>query len=69
MVDVCVEALQILKEIVPALQSESNTKILNAVSPILISAQRDLRLSICDLLNVLAEDDPSLRSMVIVFCS
>lgn len=64
MVDVCMGALQILRDIVPALQSETNTKILKAITPILISAQRDVRLSICDLLDALAEKDSSIRSMV-----
>ncbi|KAL2923314.1 Small subunit processome component 20-like protein [Bienertia sinuspersici] len=66
--DVCKEALQILKNIVSALPGGSNTRILNAVSPILISAQRDLRLSICDLFDALAKDDPSLRSTAKLIC-
>ncbi|KMT14841.1 hypothetical protein BVRB_3g065640 isoform B [Beta vulgaris subsp. vulgaris] len=66
--DVCMGALQILRDIVPALQSETNTKILKAITPILISAQRDVRLSICDLLDALAEKDSSIRSMAKLVC-
>ncbi|XP_057544903.1 uncharacterized protein LOC130824041 isoform X1 [Amaranthus tricolor] len=60
--DVCMEALQIFRDIVPALQSEVSNKIFNAISPMLISAERNLRLSICELFDALAENDSSIRS-------
>lgn len=60
--DVCVEALKILKEVIPVLGCENTSKILKAVSPILISARLDVRLSVCDLFDALAESDSSLRS-------
>ena len=60
------EALQIFRDIVPALQSEVSNKIFNAISPMLISAERNLRLSICELFDALAENDSSIRSTVIV---
>ncbi|KNA06859.1 hypothetical protein SOVF_177220 isoform A [Spinacia oleracea] len=66
--DVCMEALQILRDIVSALPSETNTRILKAISPILISAQRDVRLSVCDLFVALAENDSSMCSMVKLIC-
>ncbi|KAH9620789.1 hypothetical protein KSS87_018169 [Heliosperma pusillum] len=61
--DVCMEALQILRDLMPLLSYESTSKILNGVSPILISARLDLRLSICDLIDALAECDTSICSM------
>ncbi|KAJ8444737.1 hypothetical protein Cgig2_030411 [Carnegiea gigantea] len=61
--NVCMEALKILKEIIPVLGCENTSKILNAVSPILISARLDVRLSVCDLCDALTESDSSLRSM------
>ena len=61
------EALKILKEVIPVLGCENTSKILKAVSPILISARLDVRLSVCDLFDALAESDSSLRSTVIVF--
>ncbi|XP_074320646.1 uncharacterized protein LOC141657349 isoform X2 [Silene latifolia] len=60
---VCMEALQILRDLIPLLSYESTSKILNGVSPILISARLDLRLSICDLIDALAESDASICSM------
>ncbi|XP_021745735.1 small subunit processome component 20 homolog [Chenopodium quinoa] len=66
--DLCMEALQILRDIVSVLRSEANTKILKAVSPILISAERGVRSSICNLLGALAENDSSIRSMVNLVC-
>lgn len=49
---------------VPILGSESTTKILKAVSPLLVSAEQDLRLLICDLINALAEVDSSILHVV-----
>ena len=61
------EALQVIRDIIPVSGSETSPKILNAVSPLLISAGLDMRLAICDLLGVLAETDPSVLSVVIIF--
>ncbi|CBI17281.3 unnamed protein product, partial [Vitis vinifera] len=61
--DACVEALQVIRDIIPVSGSETSPKILNAVSPLLISAGLDMRLAICDLLGVLAETDPSVLSV------
>ncbi|KAK9288950.1 hypothetical protein L1049_017421 [Liquidambar formosana] len=57
--NVCGEAVQVIRDIIPVLGSETTATILNSVSPLLISAERDMRLSICDLLDGLAETDPS----------
>ncbi|XP_050219970.1 uncharacterized protein LOC126670312 [Mercurialis annua] len=56
---VCVECLQIIRDIIPLLGNESSHKTLNAISPLLISAELDMRLNICDLLDALAKTDPS----------
>ena len=61
------EALQVIRDIIPVSGSETSPKILNAVSPLLISAGLDMRLAICDLLGVLAKTDPSVLSVVIIF--
>ncbi|XP_031736395.1 small subunit processome component 20 homolog isoform X2 [Cucumis sativus] len=52
--------LQVVQNVVPILRSESTTKILKAVSPLLISVEQDLRLLVCDLINALAEVDSSI---------
>uniref|UniRef100_A0A2P2MF27 Uncharacterized protein n=1 Tax=Rhizophora mucronata TaxID=61149 RepID=A0A2P2MF27_RHIMU len=57
--DLFVECLQVIRDIIPVVGMGSTTKILNAVSPLLLSAELDLRLCICDLLDALAKTDPS----------
>ncbi|KAE9444963.1 hypothetical protein C3L33_23139, partial [Rhododendron williamsianum] len=47
---VCVEALNVIRQMIPVVGSESTTKILNAVSPLLASVSLDVRMSVCDLL-------------------
>lgn len=59
-----VETLQVIQHITKALGSEATTKILSAVSPPLISAGSDVRLSICDLLITHSQNDPSLLPVV-----
>ena len=61
--DACLEALQVIRDIIPVSRSETSPKILNVVSPLLISAGLDMRLTICDLLGVLAETNPSVLSV------
>lgn len=53
------EAVQVIRDIIPVLGSDTTAKILSAVSPLLTSAELDMRLSICNLLAGLAESDPS----------
>ncbi|XVF65313.1 hypothetical protein PTKIN_Ptkin09bG0238000 [Pterospermum kingtungense] len=57
--DICLEGIQIIRDIVPVLGSERTTEILTAVAPLLISVKLDIRVFICDLLDVLARTDSS----------
>ncbi|CAN1813709.1 U3 small nucleolar RNA-associated protein 20 [Linum perenne] len=60
--DTCIKCLQTVRdtlETVPQLANESCRDILKCVSPLLISSKMDVRVSICDLLGVLAKNDPS----------
>ncbi|KAG6678404.1 hypothetical protein I3842_14G078800 [Carya illinoinensis] len=59
----CSEAVQVIREIVPVLGSDSTKKVLTAVSPLLTSVELEMRLSICHLLDSLAEADPTILSM------
>ncbi|XP_077215224.1 ARM repeat superfamily protein [Tasmannia lanceolata] len=58
--DECVESLHVIQGIMPFLGVETTGKILNAVNPLLISSGIDIRLSICNILDGLAINDPSL---------
>lgn len=57
--------MQVIREIVPVLGSDSTKKVLTAVSPLLTSVELEMRLSICHLLDSLAEADPTILSMVL----
>ncbi|KAI3979780.1 hypothetical protein MKX01_013875 [Papaver californicum] len=57
--DECLEILKVIKGVLPKLGGETTDKILKAVAPLLLSAGVDIRLSICDILNGLALQDPS----------
>ncbi|GLU08657.1 hypothetical protein SLE2022_255570 [Rubroshorea leprosula] len=57
--DVSLEAMQVLRDIIPVSGSGSTKQILNAVSPLLVTAEMDMRLCICELLEVLSKSDPS----------
>ncbi|CAL9007485.1 unnamed protein product, partial [Prunus brigantina] len=59
--DFCFEVVQVIRDIVPVLGSESTNKILNAVSLLLTSTDLDKRVFICDLLDVVARVDPSVH--------
>ncbi|GAB4851882.1 hypothetical protein Ancab_031281 [Ancistrocladus abbreviatus] len=61
--DVCMESLQILREVVPVLRGETTTAILKTVAPLLVFADPDLRLCVCDLLSALAQNDSSMFSL------
>lgn len=50
---------------VTVLGSGSNKKILNSITPILISASLDVRISLCDLLDTIAANDSSMYMLVI----
>ncbi|OMO92169.1 Down-regulated-in-metastasis protein [Corchorus capsularis] len=57
--DICLEAIQVVRDIIPVVGTGRTTDILNAVAPLLISVKLDIRVSICDLLEVLARTDAS----------
>ncbi|KAK2393598.1 ARM repeat superfamily protein [Trifolium repens] len=60
--DVC-KVLQVIRNIIPILGNGSTAKLLSAVSPLYISAELDMRLKICDLLDDLVEYDASVLSV------
>lgn len=64
--EVCFECLQVVRDIIPVLGNGSTSKILSAVSPLLISVGLDMRLFICDLLAALAQTDPSVLVVVVL---
>ncbi|KAG5588462.1 hypothetical protein H5410_048896 [Solanum commersonii] len=59
--EICVGTLQIIKDIVEPLGSESSKKIVKSVSPLVISAGLDVRTSICDVLDAVAGNDSSVH--------
>lgn len=62
--DIRREALLAIQDITSLLGTESVTKIINKVSPLLVDAEVDVRLCICDLLESLAKIDFSLDDVV-----
>lgn len=64
--EICVGSLQIIKDIVEPLGSESSKKIVKSVSPLVISAGLDVRTSICDVLDAVAENDSSVHPTVLL---
>ncbi|OWM88808.1 hypothetical protein CDL15_Pgr020762 [Punica granatum] len=58
--DLCVDVLQVVRDIVPVVQSDTSTEILHAISPLLTHVETEKRSSICDLLVALAENNPSM---------
>ncbi|EOA25292.1 hypothetical protein CARUB_v10018607mg [Capsella rubella] len=65
--DIHREALLAIQDITSLLGSESSSKIIDTVSPLLVDAERDVRLCICDLLESLAKIDSSLDLTVKCF--
>lgn len=64
LVDTCVNVLQIIRQVVTVLGSGSSKKLLNSISPLLISADLAVRNSICDVLDAVALKDASLSILV-----
>lgn len=62
--DIRREALLAIQDIISYIGIESTSKILNTVSPLLVDAELDVRLCICDLLESLAKIDFSLDDVV-----
>ncbi|KAJ0966400.1 hypothetical protein J5N97_027538 [Dioscorea zingiberensis] len=54
------EGLHVIKDILPVLDDKTTGKVLNAIHPLLVHVGLDLRLLICDILNGLMMNDPSL---------
>lgn len=65
LVDTCVDVLQIIRQVVTVQGSGSSKKILNSMTPLLISAGLAVRNSICDVLDAVAANDSSLFILVI----
>ncbi|XP_021894298.1 U3 small nucleolar RNA-associated protein 20 [Carica papaya] len=61
--DACPQALEVIQDMIPTLGIESTAKILNAVSPLLVTVSPDVRFCICDLLDTLAKVDSSVLSV------
>ncbi|MBA0664450.1 hypothetical protein Goklo_004447, partial [Gossypium klotzschianum] len=57
--DICLEAIQVIQDIVPVLGNERTPEILNAVAPLLVYAKLDIRVLICNLLEALARTNSS----------
>ncbi|XP_051119137.1 uncharacterized protein LOC127243259 [Andrographis paniculata] len=57
--DICIDVLQIIRHVVTVLGSGSNRRILNSITPLLISSGLDVRIAICGLLETIAADDSS----------
>ncbi|KAL3626591.1 hypothetical protein CASFOL_030140 [Castilleja foliolosa] len=57
--DMCIDVLQITRQVIAVLGSGSSKKVLNSVTPLLISADLAVRNSICDVLDSVAANDSS----------
>lgn len=62
--DIRREALLAIQDIIPLLGIESTSKVINIISPLLVDAEIDVRLCICDLFESLAKIDFSLDDVV-----
>lgn len=65
--DELVEILHVIQHIVQVSGSGTSTKIVNSISPLLISAGPDIRLCICDLLETVSHNDPSTLTVVRIY--
>ncbi|GAB2249577.1 hypothetical protein Droror1_Dr00012936 [Drosera rotundifolia] len=66
--DVCMVALQILRDVIPVLGGEMKTSILSALGPLLAFAEAGMRSSICDLVGALAQTDASILPLANLLC-
>ncbi|KAK6117565.1 hypothetical protein DH2020_048693 [Rehmannia glutinosa] len=57
--DTCVDVLQIIRQVVTILGSGSSKKVLDSITPLLISADLAVRNSICDVLDAVSANDSS----------
>ncbi|KAL5542673.1 hypothetical protein UlMin_010383 [Ulmus minor] len=61
--EICFEAAQVIRGFIPVLGGQITKTILKAVSPLFISVGRETRLCLCDLLETLAQVDPSIHNV------
>ncbi|KAG8377667.1 hypothetical protein BUALT_Bualt08G0056700 [Buddleja alternifolia] len=61
--DTCIEILQIIHQVVGVLGSESSRQILKSITPLLISADLAVRITICDVLDAVAVNDSSVLKL------
>ncbi|XP_065862754.1 uncharacterized protein [Euphorbia lathyris] len=66
--DVYINYLQIIQNVMPALGNGRTMEILNAICPLLISVELNVRLSICELLGALDKIDPSVSRVAKLLC-
>ena len=65
-VDECLEALRVVKGIVPNLRCKVSAKVLNALNPLLATVGLEQRLCICDIYDGLSLHESSMSFLVIV---
>lgn len=53
------QAVEVIQGLIPVLGSEITTRVLNAISPLFVSVDRDVRSCLCDLLETVSQVDPS----------
>lgn len=63
--DECLEGLRVIQGILSVVGDENAGKILNVVYPLLLSSGLEIRLAVCDVIDGLAVNDPSLAILVI----
>lgn len=63
--DECMEGLRVIQGILSVVGGEIAGKILNVVHPLLLSSGPEIRLAVCDVIDGLAVNDPSLAILVI----
>jgi U3 small nucleolar RNA-associated protein 20 len=64
--DECLEALHVVRGIIPNLRHGVSVKIVNALNPLLATVGLEQRLCICDIYDALSSHDSSMRSLVII---
>lgn len=69
MTDECLEALRVVRGILPNLRCGVSVKILHALSPLLATVGLDMRLCICDIYDGLSSHESSMSSLVIIALS
>lgn len=65
--DECLEALHVVRGIIPNLRHGVSIKIVNALNPLLATVGLEQRLCICDIYDGLSSHESSMPSLVIIF--